>query len=86
MILIVVYEGLLIAFWFIDHGYAMVIVVSHFKPIRTFNRQALRWYCLFIGVMKYASFIDTDYINLIIRNSIFYVVCKPPPLTFFCFA
>ncbi|OBZ74017.1 Glycogen debranching enzyme [Grifola frondosa] len=34
ILLTIVYEGLLIGFWFIDHA------------------QALRWYCLFIGVMN----------------------------------
>jgi len=34
ILLIILYEGLLIGFWFIDHA------------------QALRWYCLFIGVMN----------------------------------
>jgi len=34
ILLTVVYEALLIGFWFIDHA------------------QALRWYCLFIGVMN----------------------------------
>jgi len=34
IVLTLCYEGLLIGFWFIDHG------------------QALRWYCLFIGVMN----------------------------------
>jgi len=34
ILLTVLYEGLLIGFWFIDHG------------------GALRWYCLFIGVMN----------------------------------
>ncbi|KAI0741881.1 peptidase M50B-like-domain-containing protein [Daedaleopsis nitida] len=34
ILLIGIYEGLLIGFWFIDHA------------------QALRWYCLFIGVMN----------------------------------
>ncbi|TFK32787.1 peptidase M50B-like-domain-containing protein [Crucibulum laeve] len=34
IVLTIFYEGLLIGFWFVDHG------------------QALRWYCLFIGVMN----------------------------------
>jgi len=34
IMLTIVYEGLLIGFWFIDHA------------------SALRWYCLFIGVMN----------------------------------
>ncbi|KZT10074.1 uncharacterized protein LAESUDRAFT_694683 [Laetiporus sulphureus 93-53] len=34
ILLIIVYEGILVGFWFIDHG------------------QALRWYCLFVGVMN----------------------------------
>ncbi|CDO73276.1 hypothetical protein BN946_scf185008.g38 [Trametes cinnabarina] len=34
ILLTVIYEGLLVGFWFIDHA------------------QALRWYCLFIGVMN----------------------------------
>ncbi|PFH51887.1 hypothetical protein AMATHDRAFT_141323 [Amanita thiersii Skay4041] len=34
ILLTVLYEGLLIGFWFIDHA------------------QALRWYCLFIGIMN----------------------------------
>ncbi|PPQ63307.1 hypothetical protein CVT24_006752 [Panaeolus cyanescens] len=34
ILLTLCYEGLLIGFWFVDHG------------------QALRWYCLFIGVMN----------------------------------
>ncbi|EDR14681.1 uncharacterized protein LACBIDRAFT_305551 [Laccaria bicolor S238N-H82] len=34
IVLTIFYEGLLIGFWFVDHG------------------QALRWYCLFVGVMN----------------------------------
>ncbi|OSX64282.1 hypothetical protein POSPLADRAFT_1054898 [Postia placenta MAD-698-R-SB12] len=34
ILLTVIYEGILVGFWFIDHG------------------QALRWYCLFVGVMN----------------------------------
>ncbi|KAI0923821.1 hypothetical protein AcW1_006677 [Taiwanofungus camphoratus] len=34
ILLTIIYEGLLVGFWFIDHA------------------QALRWYCLFVGVMN----------------------------------
>ncbi|PCH44228.1 hypothetical protein WOLCODRAFT_26566 [Wolfiporia cocos MD-104 SS10] len=34
ILLIFMYEGVLVGFWFVDHG------------------QALRWYCLFVGVMN----------------------------------
>ncbi|KZT65627.1 hypothetical protein DAEQUDRAFT_768688 [Daedalea quercina L-15889] len=34
ILLTCIYEGLLVGFWFIDHG------------------QALRWYCLFVGIMN----------------------------------
>jgi len=34
ILLTLLYEGLLVGFWFVDHG------------------QALRWYCLFVGVMN----------------------------------
>ncbi|KAI8996560.1 peptidase M50B-like-domain-containing protein [Trametes punicea] len=40
ILLTVVYEGLLVGFWFIDHARSCK------------RRQALRWYCLFIGVMN----------------------------------
>ncbi|KAI1796633.1 peptidase M50B-like-domain-containing protein [Ganoderma leucocontextum] len=55
ILLTVLYEGLLIGFWFIDH--ACVHLLDTFEIPESIGetdifRQALRWYCLLIGVMN----------------------------------
>ncbi|KAF5388642.1 hypothetical protein D9757_004795 [Collybiopsis confluens] len=57
IILTIIYEGLLIGFWFIDHA------------------QALRWYCLFVGVMKWVitffCFPNLTYVPPLVSSALF---------------
>ena len=55
ILLTVLYEGLLVGFWFIDHAYAGSFFF--FKVVRVWfmgriYSQALRWYMLFIGMIQ----------------------------------
>ncbi|EJF64240.1 peptidase M50B-like-domain-containing protein [Dichomitus squalens] len=53
ILLTVIWEGLLIGFWFIDHACVTFSnFVAHNSRRDALFRQALRWYCLFIGVMN----------------------------------
>ncbi|OCB85439.1 hypothetical protein A7U60_g7448 [Sanghuangporus baumii] len=49
------FEGLLVGFWFIDHAYVLLDPREEsagFVKIRTISSFALRWYCLFVGIMN----------------------------------
>lgn len=52
IILTLCYEGLLVGFWFVDHAYVALSVPPVYSLNASKRRQALRWYCLFLGVMK----------------------------------
>ncbi len=54
ILLTLCYEGLLIGFWFVDHGCVPHCLHSPMEADVDNRkcRQALRWYTLFLGVMK----------------------------------